>query len=66
MESDPALKNTHLFYEMTREEQMEYQYKKVRKLYELYRHKYLDKFDVDYDMVFDIFQGVVSISFVMI
>lgn len=35
MESDPLLKNTHKFYQMSRKEAWDYQIKKLRRAYEL-------------------------------
>lgn len=33
--NDPILKNSHFFYEMTREEKIEYHYQKLPRIYEM-------------------------------
>ena len=33
--SDPILKNSHFYFEMTREEKMEYHYEKLPRVYEM-------------------------------
>ena len=43
MESDPILRNTHKFYEMTIEEMWEHQMKKCRRAFELDREKWFYK-----------------------
>jgi len=40
MESDPVLRNTHKFYEMTVEEMWEHQMKKTRRAFELDKKKW--------------------------
>ena len=49
LENDPIMKNTHDFYDMTREETMVDQCKRVRRAFEKDRKKYFfDKSEKDY------------------
>lgn len=48
MESDPILVNTHKWYDMTREEQLELNFQRARRIYELNKEKYYHNYNVDY------------------
>lgn len=52
MEKDPILQNNEKFYEMTREEMMENQMRKIKRLYELNREKYFFKQKATYNAYF--------------
>lgn len=62
MESDPILRNTEKWYDMTREEQMENHFKRAKKVHEIARAKYFTNYEVDYITWFQqVFQGIVII-----
>ena len=48
MESDPILRNSELWYDYTREEQMEHFLKKARRVWELNKEKYYHNYEPDY------------------
>ena len=49
MESHPDLRNTEKFYEMTREEQLIFNARKVLRYYELFKDKYFTNYDRPFD-----------------
>ena len=49
IDNDPILRNTHKFYEMTREEAIEYNLKKMRRLYELKKDTLFKNYNLDYN-----------------
>lgn len=60
IESDPILRNDEKFYEMTREEQMEVLFKKVRRSYELDKDNYyLNQGESYFHWAASVLQGVV-------
>lgn len=48
MESDPILKNSHHYYELSKEEGYKHQLQKMRRLFELNRTKYFLEAKPDY------------------
>ena len=62
MENDDVLRNTEKWYDMTREEQIEYNFKRARRAYDLNKEKYYHNYDVTYIPWFSaMFQGIVRI-----
>jgi len=62
MESDPILRHSEKFYEMSREEQYVELLKRVRRYYDLYNDKYFKNFEWSYIPWYNIsFQGTVSL-----
>jgi hypothetical protein len=48
MESDPVLRFTEKFYDMTREEQIELNFKRLARVYNVYRDKYFRDYQIEY------------------
>jgi len=48
MENDPILRNNEKWYDMTREEQIEHNFKRARRAYEINKEKYYHNYDVTY------------------
>lgn len=63
MESDPILRNTEKWYDMTREEQIELNFLRARRIYDTNKEKYYSNYKVVYVPWFSaMFQGIVSFS----
>ena len=62
MENDDVLRNTEKWYDMTREEQIEHNFKRARRAYDLNKEKYYHNYEVTYIPWFSaMFQGIVRI-----
>jgi hypothetical protein len=57
--SDPVLRNSFEWYDMSREEQMETLYKKLERLAQVDKHKFFEKTESDYFTPFSLLQGLV-------
>ncbi|CDW74570.1 acyl-oxidase family protein [Stylonychia lemnae] len=59
LESDPILHNHHEFYEFTREEQIEHNLQKVKRMYEIDKKKYFQDYSEGYfQWYYYIFKGI--------
>lgn len=47
MESDPTIMSTEKWYDMTRDEQIEHNFKKVKRIYEI-KKEYFNNNEIDY------------------
>lgn len=60
MESNPVLKFSERWYDLTREEQIDLNFKRFATLYHQYKHKYFKEFKPEYvSFYFYMFQGLV-------
>ena len=61
MENDEVLRFTHKWYEMTREEQIDLNFKRVARVFQVYKHRYTN-YKIDYINWYSVmFQGIVSL-----
>jgi len=66
MENDDVLRNNEKWYDMTREEQIEYNFKRARRAYDLNKEKYYHNYDVTYIPWFSaMFQGIFPFGLTM-
>lgn len=59
-ENDEVLRFTHEWYDMTREEQIDLNFKRVARAFQVYKNRYTD-YKIDYINWYSVmFQGIVS------